>query len=126
LLADDVERRLRDGADVVVSIGSSDAPDDPRLAARLGELLTGCAGLAGGVILTGGDTAKSVLRGWNVNSLRLTGEVEAGVPIAVAESPHPTIVVTKAGTFGRPDTLRLARDRVRRALTPLRREQGAR
>ncbi len=58
----------------------------------------------GGLVLTGGDTARAVLRALGVASLRFAGEVETGVPILVAEGSGLP-VVTKAGDFGDRETL---------------------
>lgn len=55
-------------------------------------------------VLTGGETARAVLGARRVRGFRLFGEVEPGVPFG--ESIPPGLAVcTKAGGFGRPDTL---------------------
>jgi uncharacterized protein YgbK (DUF1537 family) len=58
----------------------------------------------GGLVLTGGDTARAVLRALGIAALRVVGEVETGVPILVAEGSRLP-VVTKAGDFGDRETL---------------------
>ena len=58
----------------------------------------------GGLVLTGGDTARAVLRALGISALRVAGEVETGVPILVAEGSNLP-VVTKAGDFGDRETL---------------------
>jgi 4-hydroxythreonine-4-phosphate dehydrogenase len=95
------------GEDVVVSIGGSETSghDDDRLPRQLGDWLKPFAGRIGGVILTGGDTARGVLDAWGVSGLRLAGEIEPGVPVAAADGPLVLTVVTKAGGFGAADTL---------------------
>ena len=50
------------------------AADDPRLMSRLGELLRPCAAAAGGLMLTGGDTALGVLEAWGATAVRLVEE----------------------------------------------------
>ena len=54
-------------------------------------------------VLTGGETARAVLGALGIRELRLLGEVEPGVPLGVARDG--TLVCTKAGAFGTPDTL---------------------
>ena len=58
----------------------------------------------GGLVLTGGETARAVLSRLGIRALRVVGEVETGVPILVAEGSGLP-VVTKAGDFGSPETL---------------------
>lgn len=62
-------------------------------------------GLFGGLVLTGGATAVGVARGLGASGIELEGEVEAGVPAGTLIGPRPYPVVTKAGSFGGPDTL---------------------
>jgi uncharacterized protein YgbK (DUF1537 family) len=59
----------------------------------------------GGLVLTGGDTARAVLRALGITALRVLGEVETGVPILITEGSRALPVVTKAGDFGNRDTL---------------------
>jgi uncharacterized protein YgbK (DUF1537 family) len=61
----------------------------------------------GGVVLTGGATARAVSHRLGATSLRLLGELEPGVPIGQLQDGiwHGVTVVTKAGGFGTPDTL---------------------
>ncbi len=58
----------------------------------------------GGLVLTGGETARAVLSRLGIAALQVVGEVETGVPILVAKSSGLT-VVTKAGDFGDRETL---------------------
>jgi D-threonate/D-erythronate kinase len=58
------------------------------------------------LILTGGDTAVRVARSLGATGILLEGEIEAGVPVGTLVGPRPYRVVTKAGGFGNPDTLR--------------------
>lgn len=62
-------------------------------------------GLFDGLVLTGGSTAVAVSRALGASGIRLSGEVEAGVPVGALIGPSPYTVVTKAGGFGRPDTI---------------------
>ena len=58
-----------------------------------------------GLVLTGGATAVAVSRAIGASGIRLAGELEAGVPVGDLIGPRPYTVVTKAGGFGRPETL---------------------
>ncbi|MET9021243.1 four-carbon acid sugar kinase family protein [Actinopolymorpha sp. NPDC004070] len=110
-----IRRHLHAGTDVVLTLADdlgAAGPDDHRLTARLGELTRPCADLVAGLVLTGGDTATGLLRAWGVPGLRLYAEVEPGVPLSVTTGPRRLPVVTKAGAFGDPATLRRARARL--------------
>jgi D-threonate/D-erythronate kinase len=61
--------------------------------------------LFGGLVLTGGATAVGVARRLGATGIELEGEVEAGVPVGALIGPRPYPAVTKAGSFGGPDTL---------------------
>ncbi|WP_348646559.1 four-carbon acid sugar kinase family protein [Rhizobium leguminosarum] len=58
-----------------------------------------------GLLLTGGDTAESVLNELEIGSVNLLGEVEPGIPVGRADGPHPVHIITKAGGFGSSDIL---------------------
>ena len=49
-----------------------------------------------------------VARSLEATGILLEGEVEVGVPVGTLVGPRPYRVVTKAGGFGDPDTLREA------------------
>jgi len=61
--------------------------------------------LFGGLIMTGGATAVGVARRLGATGIELQGEMEEGVPVGALIGPTPYPVVTKAGGFGKPDTL---------------------
>lgn len=65
-------------------------------------------------VLTGGETARAVLGARGIRELRLLGEVEPGVPFGVARDG--TLVCTKAGAFGTPDTLARCVARLKREM----------
>ena len=73
------------------------------------------------LVLTGGDTAVRVALVLGAMGILLQGEIEAGVPNGTLIGPRPYRVVTKAGGFGGPDTLREAF----RALANLQKEAKA-
>ena len=63
------------------------------------------AGFVHALVLTGGDTAVRVARGLGARGIFIVDELEAGVPIGTLICPERYPVVTKAGGFGRPETL---------------------
>lgn len=88
-------------------------PSDRPAARRLGRLIAEGAPRAH-YLLTGGETARSVLGALGIRSLRLIGEVEPGIPVALARGT--TLVCTKAGAFGRPDALVRGASRLKREM----------
>lgn len=104
-----VERALTARRDVVLTIEPGESLDlsrGPRLAAALGEFAAAQVGRIGGLIATGGDIARAALGAMGASGLHLVGEVEPGVPIGMTDTAPPLPVVTKAGAFGSPETLR--------------------
>ena len=96
------------------SSAHEDATLSPALAALVSPYVTRCSGL----VLTGGETARSVLDRLGVATLRLVGEVEPGIPLSVATVVTPAgslclPVVTKAGAFGSPHSLLSCHDAIR-------------
>jgi uncharacterized protein YgbK (DUF1537 family) len=107
-IAQRVARALAAGRDVVLAIDSRPGAPDPTLAAALGALVSGFRDL-GGLLATGGDTARAVLAARGVCGLHLVGEVEPGVPMGLTDEPRPLRVITKAGGFGTASTLQRCR-----------------
>ncbi|MDA8353097.1 MAG: four-carbon acid sugar kinase family protein [Firmicutes bacterium] len=106
-------RVLKQGRDLVIYVGSGDTTGAKPAGwnrAEAGERIVGELGkLAGEVIrqnqverliLTGGDTAKSVCRHIGAQGLTLKGEVEPGLPIGTLLGGPSGLAVTKAGAFG--------------------------
>jgi uncharacterized protein YgbK (DUF1537 family) len=62
----------------------------------------------GGVFVSGGRTAEAVCDSLRVNALRVIGEVSAGIPTSRAlDGRYPGLqLITKAGGFGGPGTIR--------------------
>jgi D-threonate/D-erythronate kinase len=91
-----------------------------RVVDALAEVVAGLSGedLFDALILTGGETAVRVARRLGSTGILLGGEIEAGVPVGTLIGPRPYRVITKAGGFGGPDTLRDAF----RALTDTRKD----
>jgi uncharacterized protein YgbK (DUF1537 family)/GNAT superfamily N-acetyltransferase len=71
----------------------------PAVAARRDEI--------GGLVVTGGATARAVMEALEERTITLAGEVEPGVPVGRLGSGLP--IVTKAGGFGGPATLEACR-----------------
>jgi 4-hydroxythreonine-4-phosphate dehydrogenase len=67
----------------------------------------------GGLVATGGETARALLTAAGLAGLRLGGEVETGVPwglgfgtlARIGDRKRVLPIVTKAGAFGDADTL---------------------
>lgn len=112
--AADVARTLRAGdACVVIEPHGTDSDRvDRELAGALGRL-SAVPTPIGALVATGGDTARAALRARGIEGFRLLGEIEAGVPLGIAEGASgaearpPLRIVTKAGGFG--DLASLAR-----------------
>ncbi len=97
------------GRDVLLGPGAEsqvDIADRSRLSASLARMTASVSIRVGGLITAGGETARMVLQSWGVTALRLVGELERGVPISTTEDWSRKLpVITKAGDFGRPETL---------------------
>jgi D-threonate/D-erythronate kinase len=74
--------------------------DAGALCAALRDLVAPHARRIGGLFATGGETARAVLTGMGVTTLRPVAEIERGIPLSVAGGPRPFPVITKAGAFG--------------------------
>lgn len=106
--------KLETCSTVLVTIGGADLDSgDGRIAAALGDMLTPVGDLVAGLVVTGGDTATSVLRGWGTTALHMIEEVEPGMPLSVSAGARTRFVVTKAGAFGREDSITRAALRLR-------------
>ena len=106
-----VVRALRVGADTAL-FASGSAPTLSGLSARIAAGLAGvvrkalCDARAGGIVLTGGHTARAVCDALAITRIDLVGEVEPDVALGRAVDTAFD-VVAKAGTFG--DRLSLVR-----------------
>lgn len=111
-LTREVSEALRQGRHVVVSLSQADrtsVADGLLFCQRLAALLAPALPFAGGVIATGGETARALLSAAGIGELRIVEEIESGVPLLHAVYDGRRLcVVTKAGGFGHPDTLHLA------------------
>jgi D-threonate/D-erythronate kinase len=125
-----LHRAVAEGQDIAILIGAAANPDPAEgliLCAALGRLLAPHLASARGLIATGGETARALLLAAGVPALQLMGEVEPGIPYSVAASGGAAAglpVITKAGAFGRPETLRHCRALLRDGVHPLPSGQG--
>ncbi|WP_275628874.1 four-carbon acid sugar kinase family protein [Pseudomonas sp. 273] len=102
---------LEQGLDLLLRIGRDEQPDPAEgalLSANLAALLKPHFHRVGGLVATGGETARAMLGAVGIDGLQLVGEIEAGSvlshPLAPAGGHRPGIV-TKAGAFGSPEAL---------------------
>jgi uncharacterized protein YgbK (DUF1537 family) len=115
---------LSAGADLLLRIGRDDAFDPAegaQLSTALAALVEPHFTKTGGLIATGGETARAMLTAARIGSLQLLAEVEAGVavgrPLDEARTHRPGIV-TKAGAFGTDHALYAAWLRLRNETEP--------
>lgn len=112
-----LERAFSAGVDLLVILNAEqdiNSAQEPLLAATLAELLKPFASATGALIATGGHTARAILRAWGIAGLRIMGEVEPGLAHSIAEGwRRPLPVLTKAGAFGKPETLLRCREFLR-------------
>jgi uncharacterized protein YgbK (DUF1537 family) len=110
-----VSRALRAGRDVLVTAGSLGAHPlaDPAVADRLAAAVARAAGPVGAVVATGGDTARAWLRHVGATALLVHDEMTPGIVRGTPDVPGAPPLVSKAGSFGRPDTLAEIRDTLR-------------
>jgi uncharacterized protein YgbK (DUF1537 family) len=97
---------LGERSDLLLRIGRDDAFDaaeGAQLSAALAALARPHFAALGGLVATGGETARAMLGAVGVGSLELLAEIEAGVavgrPFGACVAQHLR-VVTKAGAFG--------------------------
>lgn len=99
------------GRDLLVSIGRDNAFDPaegPALSSALAQLVRPHFEHVGGLIATGGETARAMLAAVGIGALTLQCEVEPGVPLSETSASPVRRVATKAGAFGTEQALWLA------------------
>lgn len=109
--AQDIAECLAAGRDMLVSIGRDDAFDPaegPQLSTSLAQLILPSFQHVGGLIATGGETARAMLAAAGIGALTLKREVEAGVPLSETTTGPTRRIATKAGAFGTEAALWLA------------------
>jgi len=102
-----LDAALASGSDVAVAIRGEEVnfQDGPQLAAALAELITPRLSRVGGLIVTGGETARAILDRAGISGLRMQGEIEPGAPVGISIGDVAIPVITKAGAFGDRTTL---------------------
>lgn len=104
-----IMQSLQSGHDVLFMLDAGEhcsTNEELFLGKALSPLVSKCAQFIGGLVATGGETARAALDALAIHRLRLLGEVEAGLPFSVADGwVRPMPVVTKAGAFGSPQAL---------------------
>jgi uncharacterized protein YgbK (DUF1537 family) len=103
-LAERIEQSIRRGLDTLVVLDAAERVglhERRMLTDALGEMLSSCKGKIGALAVAGGETAHAILNVWNIPSLRISGEVEQGIPCSMLDLNGKSMpVVTKAGAFG--------------------------
>jgi len=87
--------------------GTGVRPDSDAVASAIGRaaaLILDRTGIDS-LVLTGGDTAKQVCSHLKIVELELLREVETGIPVGRLKGSKPYWAITKAGSFGAPETL---------------------
>jgi 4-hydroxythreonine-4-phosphate dehydrogenase len=103
-----LKEALDAGMDVAVSPGSEfrESTMGQPLSAALARMVERYADRIGGLVATGGESARVVLEAWGIHRLRLVSELEAGLVCSITEGWGRLLpVLTKAGAFGTPQTL---------------------
>jgi 4-hydroxythreonine-4-phosphate dehydrogenase len=112
-----ISQSLRSSRDVLLVLDGEaqcQTHEEQFLPQALSELIPNCAPFLGGLVATGGETARAVLDALGIQLLRVLGEVESGLPFSVADGwVRPLPIITKAGAFGSPHALVRCRDFLR-------------
>ena len=102
----DIDRATASGRDIAISIAGMPGGElQSRLVTGLADAIAPALPRLGGLILTGGETARAVLDRAGVHAIRILGEIEPGVPLGMTVGEIEVPVVTKAGAFGNENTL---------------------
>lgn len=105
----ELKKAISAGKDVVLTPGTDTRIDldlRPRLAAALAKLASSVREDIGALVASGGETARAVFEAFGITRLRLSSELERGIPVSITENwSRPLRVITKAGDFGGPDAL---------------------
>ena len=115
-----LDAALSVGSDVALTIdyrANVDLHEGPQLAASLAALVAPRLPKVGGLVVTGGETARAILVRCGISGLRLQGELEPGVPVGMSIGKTEIPVVTKAGAFGSSTTLARCRAALRAGST---------
>jgi D-threonate/D-erythronate kinase len=114
--AERIDASLASGTDLAISVAGSEGVDlreGRQISASLADLVAPQLHRFGGLVATGGETARAVLTRSGASGLRIRGEVEPGVPVSSALGAVGLPVITKAGAFGDRMTLIRCLDAIR-------------
>jgi uncharacterized protein YgbK (DUF1537 family) len=102
------ERALAQGRDVAITTdlhGSLGHRQGAELMEALGRILRPFLDKFAAAVLTGGETARSLLFQSEIGRLRLMDEIAPGVTLSIAYGRSSLSIVMKAGAFGTSATL---------------------
>lgn len=112
-----IMRNLKLGCDVVLTLSEGvrlSGIEWQEVSQAISDMAQEYVQFLGGLVATGGETARSVLDGLKIKRLRAIGEVEPGLPISIAALGARLLpVITKAGAFGSPHALVRCREFLR-------------
>lgn len=113
-LAEKSYRHLTSGSDVLISVERKNITGEIREQSQkiknaFAEIVTSVVAreTVRGIMVTGGDTAQAIFRALGVSGISLECEVLPGMPFGylLGGIAHAMPVITKAGSFGKKDTL---------------------
>jgi D-threonate/D-erythronate kinase len=110
VLHNEFQRALDAGEDLAVGLNANALTDHEQATELLAELVGPVLASVGALIVTGGETCRSLLDRLGASRLHLLQELTPGVALALVANPHPLLLVVKAGGFGGPHALRDAYD----------------
>jgi D-threonate/D-erythronate kinase len=110
LYTDSAPDQVQFAKDLGSSVGLDPANVSNRIADALGHITSKVVSefRLAGLVLTGGDTAKAVCRHLGVHGIDLIAELETGIPYGRLLGTENLMAVTKAGAFGKRESLRHA------------------
>ena len=107
IVTDSSQTKRMEVKDVLRRCGIDAAEGSTRIAEEMGKIAASIIRyeLLSGAILTGGDIAYSTCKHLGIRSLAIIGEVEEGLPLCMSEGDVAVMLVTKAGSFGNPESM---------------------
>jgi len=110
-----IVKALQSRRDVLVVLEGSPSGESRLVTRALSRMVAPCAPFIGGLVATGGETARAILDDLGIRRLRMLGEVEPGLAFSAIDGwTRQLPVLTKAGGFGLPETLVRCREFLRR------------
>jgi uncharacterized protein YgbK (DUF1537 family) len=101
------EKQFNDSKEMAYEMNTTIKDIRNIIAKNFGELISSIINEFGwksfkGIFISGGDTSIAIIKRLGINSIIVKGEIETGIPIL---NYKKSIIVTKAGGFGKEDTL---------------------